>query len=129
MTLVDLLDYCEKQSGEFGLSFVTLVIPRRKRGPWGGRMRVLPGVMGRVLGHAQGEKPGTIVSVAIADVKSAIVRRLEDIEANALHFAERGEHDKADEWMQQFITLRDRLGGRAFKPSRAPRSRAATTKG
>lgn len=107
MTPTKLLDYCERIEGQ-GLAFVTLVIPRGKRKiRYGRRMRVFPHLLGQVMGSTETE--GVIVSVAVTDVKRALIRILEQIERHAVLLAESGDHEQAAEWFGQYLQIRSRL--------------------
>lgn len=104
MMPTDLLDYCERQAQlTENLRFITVTIPSRRRR--GERVNVIPGLLGRVLGDADGRM---ICSIAVADVRRWIEKHLTEIEAFAVMCAERGDHEEADRWFAQYRELRDR---------------------
>lgn len=104
MKPTELLDLCERIVVDQGVNFVVLVVPNRK--PRGPRMRVFPGLFGRVIGS---QPEGVIVSCATADVRAALTRNLERIEYDAVRIAERGDHELAAEWLEQYAKLQSRL--------------------
>lgn len=103
MTPVDLLDACEMAKGQ-GLGWLTLTVPYRHHR---GRIRLLPGVLARVVGSTD---KVLIVSVESALITRYLIKHLSAIEAEAIAFAEAGEHDKAAAMLAQYVQVRDRLG-------------------
>lgn len=69
MTIEELRAELARRRG-LGLEYIALMIPGDRRGA---RARVIPGVMGRVVGPTHDGK-GTIVDVRVADVERALAR-------------------------------------------------------